>query len=62
MSWKGFGGLIRELKQQGRQRERDKTIDLITKYNNFMCECQQLATLTSSSLENRTRQPQFLEF
>ena len=46
---------IRELQQRGRerQRERYKTMDLITEYNDFMWECNRLATFPSSSLQNR---------
>ena len=44
---------IRELKQRGRerQRERYKTIDLITEYNHCTWECNHLATFSPSSLE-----------
>ena len=44
---------IRELKQRGRerQRERYKTIDLITEYNHFTWECNHLGTFSPSSLE-----------
>ena len=43
----------RELKQQGRkrQRERHKTIDLRAEYNRCTWECHHLATFPPSSLE-----------
>ena len=46
----------RDLTQLGREcrRERHKTVDLITKYNDFTWECNQLATFPSSSFVNRT--------
>ena len=43
----------RELKKRGREREREryKTIDLITEYNPFTWECNHLATFPPWSLE-----------
>ena len=45
-----------------RRRGRYKTIDLILEYNDFTWECNQLATIPSSSLENRPWQLQFCSF
>ena len=47
---------IRDLTKLGRERrrERHKTIDLITKYNDFMLECNHLAAFPSFSFVNRT--------
>ena len=44
----------RELKQRGRerQRERHKTIDLITEYNHFMWECNHLAHRSPENKRN----------
>ena len=54
----------REHTQLGRERrrERHKTIDLITEYNDFTWERNQLATFPSSSFVNRTRKAQFCGF
>ena len=51
-----FKGAIGDLSQLGREhrRERHKTIDLITKYNDFTWECNQLVPFPSSSFVNRT--------
>ena len=54
----------RDLTKLGRERrrERHKTIDLITKYNDFTLECNHLAAFPSSSFVNRTRKAQFCGF
>ena len=46
----------------GLQRERYKTVDVVTEGNDFMWECHQLATFPSYSLEIRLRKAQFWGF